>query len=351
MLRSRSASIIAQRAVVRSAAKRSSPAAVMALPGTTTTASPTISSISRQDDAPSSLSFLSRGLSTMASSESSSTIWPLLNKKVHSDEVIAKVGGWRIQQLKNENKHVSVVRYEHKNRTWTVHHVDYFSEAVAIGFLDGGLLPGDVVLNAMPEHWSETMVLQFACSKVGMTLYQLDHTTAKTNPDAFKESLKQALILTKANVFCSPETHDDVNYIELDKEVIPELIHFDSNDGTPFLSPRYPHLRYCLQTGYDDEEGEKQGFTRIHHFIVPAGTVDEWLQHRSFEPSTTMPMVEIGPSTPLMGTLELNERGIPVGIGKPLSNEQVIAQEGVWETYTKILKKEYHEVGGVGVVF
>ena len=67
------------------------------------------------------------------------------------------VGGLRIQEMKQENKHINVVRYEHKNRTWTVHHVDFYSEMLAIGFLDGGFLPGDVVLSWMPEHWSETV--------------------------------------------------------------------------------------------------------------------------------------------------------------------------------------------------
>lgn len=289
------------------------------------------------------------------STQEQSSIWPLNSssqynyKQKLSNEEIALVGGLRISQMKEENKHVSVVRYEHKNRTWTVHHVDYFSIALAIGFLDAGFLPGDVVLSCMPEHWSESMVLQFACSKAGMILYQLDHRTAKTDPDAFKESLKQALILTKANIYCSPETHDDVNYIELDKKVIPELTAFLRSEGLPFISPRYPHLRYCIQTGLNDDGGQ-EGFTRMHHFLVPAGTVEEWLQKAEREPTTTHPMTPILPSTPLMGTLELNDRGIPIGVGPSLSNAQVI-QEGAWETYCKILKKEYHEVPGVGVVF
>ena len=74
-----------------------------------------------------------------------------------SEPAPSLVGGLRIGQLKEENKHINVVRYEHKNRTWTVHHVDYFSEAMAIGFLDAGFIPGDVVLSTMPEHWSETV--------------------------------------------------------------------------------------------------------------------------------------------------------------------------------------------------
>lgn len=193
------------------------------------------------------------------------------------------------------------------------------------------------------------MVLQFACSKAGMTLYQLDHRLAKTDPVAFQEALKQALILTKANVYCTPETHDDVNYITLDKLVIPELQIFRFNEGLSFISPRYPHLRYCIHTGFEDQP-DKEAFIRIHHFLVPAGTVEEWLLKAEMDETTTLPMTPITPHTALMGTLECNDRGIPVGIGPSLSNADVI-EGNVWETYCKILKKEFHEVAGVGVVF
>ena len=55
-------------------------------------------------------------------------------------------------------------------------------------------------------------------------------------------------------------------------------------------------------------------------------------------------------STPLLGELKVDSNGIPTGVGKALSNEEIV-QKGVWPQMTSILKKEYSEVGGVGAVF
>ena len=64
-------------------------------------------------------------------------------------------GGAALAELKTASPHVDVVRYEHKNRTWSLNHVDYYATAMAIGFIDGGLAPSDVVLSWLPEHFSE----------------------------------------------------------------------------------------------------------------------------------------------------------------------------------------------------
>jgi hypothetical protein len=50
---------------------------------------------------------------------------------------------------------MDVVKYAHKNRTWTVQHVHYYSEALAIGLLENGFRTGDVVLSYLPAHLSE----------------------------------------------------------------------------------------------------------------------------------------------------------------------------------------------------
>jgi hypothetical protein len=40
------------------------------------------------------------------------------------------------------------------------------------------------------------------------------------------------------------EAGNDVNYIDLTTGVIPEIRIFDFADGMPFITPRYPHVRY-----------------------------------------------------------------------------------------------------------
>ena len=66
-------------------------------------------------------------------------------------------GGSMLNQIAKENPYKDVVRYEHKNRKWNLQHVDFYSEALAVGLLENGLQPGDVVLSWLPPHFSESV--------------------------------------------------------------------------------------------------------------------------------------------------------------------------------------------------
>ncbi len=72
-------------------------------------------------------------------------------------------GGSILTQLATENPYKDVVRYEFKNRKWNLQHVDFYSEALAIGLLENGLQPGDVVLSWLPSHFSESVSSSGAC--------------------------------------------------------------------------------------------------------------------------------------------------------------------------------------------
>jgi len=181
------------------------------------------------------------------------------------------------------------------------------------------------------------MVLQFACSKAGFVLYELDPATAIDDPVKAKEQLTAALALTKANVFISQEAGSDVNYVRLAEDVIPELRYFNHEDGMPFLTPRYPDLRFCLHTGYEQED--KWGWLLLKHMLVPSDNLKE---HVDVESLTS--------KTPLAGQFVMDANGIPTGLGTPLTNDEVI-KKGIWPTYNKILEKNFHKVEGVGVVF
>lgn len=61
----------------------------------------------------------------------------------------------KLQALKEENPYTDVVHYTHKNRTWSIQHVDYYSTALAIGLAENGLTTGDRVLSWLPQHFSE----------------------------------------------------------------------------------------------------------------------------------------------------------------------------------------------------
>jgi len=258
--------------------------------------------------------------------------------KLNAARSFSASAGGILKELATENPYKDVVRYEHKNRKWNLQHVDYYSEALAIGFVETGLQPGDVILSWLPAHFSESMVLQFACSKAGLVLYNLDPSLAITDPDKAREALASALKLTKANVLISQEAGDDVNYVRLCERVIPEIRYFDFAEGLPFVTPRFPHLRFPVHTGFD--QADKWGMLRYRHFIVPSDNLKDHLA--GFTPSD---------STPLLGELVLDASGVPTSVGKVKTNAEVMEMGGEFSTFNSILKKEFHEVDGVGVVF
>jgi hypothetical protein len=76
----------------------------------------------------------------------------------------AAAGGSQVDALASANPNLDVVRYEHKNITWTTRHVQYYSESLAIGFLEMGFTAGDVVLSWMPQHFSEQVEFELSCN-------------------------------------------------------------------------------------------------------------------------------------------------------------------------------------------
>jgi hypothetical protein len=161
------------------------------------------------------------------------------------------------------------------------------------------------------------MVLQFACAKAGLILYQLE-------PESNTDALSAALHSTQANVLVVPETHQDTNYIRLTQQVLPETRIFDFASGMPFVSAQFPHLRLPIHTGFDSKE--HAGFLPLRQFVVPT--------------SAPLPPLDIE-STPLAGLLST----------KQLLTHSQVMEQNIWPTYKNILEKKYHTVEGVGVVF
>ena len=179
------------------------------------------------------------------------------------------------------------------------------------------------------------MVLQFACSKAGMVLYNLDPDLATTDPAKAEEALAAALSLTKANILVQQEAGSDVNYINLTKRVVPELRVFDTSSGMPFVTPRFPDLRVCIHTGFDQDD--KEGFFPLRHMVVPSENLDSYVD------SST-----ITADTPLAGELDVKD-GMPVGT--KVHSHAAVMKTKFWPSYASILNKEFHQVEGTGVVF
>lgn len=186
-------------------------------------------------------------------------------------------------------------------------------------------------------------ILQFACSKAGLILYSLDPNPelAKQDPTKAKEALAKALELTNATILISQEAGDDVNYITLCEGVVPEIRIFDFSEGCQFFTPRYPHLRFPVHTGYTCTDNE--GMFLFRHFLVPSNNLDALLRGTGCK--------ALDGKTPLLGELVYGKDGVPTKIGKVLTNEEVFKAKDTWVQFSSILSREYREVPGVGVVF
>mmetsp|Transcript_6401 Transcript_6401/g.5232 ORF Transcript_6401/g.5232 Transcript_6401/m.5232 type:complete len:233 (-) Transcript_6401:3-701(-) len=227
---------------------------------------------------------------------------------------------------------------QHKNQKFAYKDVDFNSEAIACGFSEQGFQPGDVVLSWLPDHFSEQTILEFACSKAGLVLYKLDPSLATSDPEAAKSALKSALELSEANILITQEAGSDVNYVRLSEQVIPEIEIWDFGSGLPFFSPRFPHLRYPVHTGFDHED--KQGMIPYRHMISPSNELKSLLAEK--EPLTG--------ATPLCGALTIGADGVPTAKGKIMTNDEVVSSNA-WPIYNKILKKEYSEIEGTGNIW
>ena len=93
-----------------------------------------------------------------------------------------------------------------------------------------------------------------------------------------------------------------MNCVRLCESVIPEVRFFDFAEGKPFVTPRFPHLRFPVHiTGFDQDD--KWGMLLFKHFVVPSGNLDDLLQGFT-----------VDGSTPLLGELKIDANGIPTGI-------------------------------------
>jgi len=244
--------------------------------------------------------------------------------------------GQLVASLAEKFPNMDVLRYDHKNVKWSFKHIDHYADCVAIGLLEQGLQPGDAMLSWLPKHFCEQHVLQLACSKAGFILYELDPSQAINDKEGAKKALKKALEDTEATCLFSQEAGDSVNYVQLCREVIPEIRIFDFQKGMPFFTPRFPNLRFPIHTGF--EMNGKEGMLALKHLVVPSGEMNNLLGD-----------VKISGETPLRGELKIGSDGLPMK-GAILSNNGVIKAQ-IWPEISAMIEKKYTEVEGVGVVF
>lgn len=121
--------------------------------------------------------------------------------------------------------------------------------------------------------------------------------------------------------------------------MIPELRIFNQDDGMPFIAPQFPHLRLPIHTGFD--YSDKAGMIPFSDMLCPTNDLAASLKRTG---------KTVGDKTALMGELEVGSDGVPTKKGKVLNNDEVL-KSGAWPEFSAVLKKEYTEVEGTGVVF
>lgn len=105
-----------------------------------------------------------------------------------------------------------------------------------------------------------------------------------------------------------------MNYVKIVESIIPETRIFDLGDGKPFFTPRYPHLRFPIHTGFDYQG--KAGMVPLNEMICPTGDV-----------SSLLADVKLDGQTPLMGQFVLGSDGVPTKTGDILNNELVVERK------------------------
>jgi hypothetical protein len=98
-------------------------------------------------------------LGAISKTATAATVPPALSRKRFDNRGLSSSVATQLQSLTAENPYTDVVHYTHKNRTWSMQHVDYYSTALAIGLTENGLTVGDKVLSWLPHHFAEQVRL------------------------------------------------------------------------------------------------------------------------------------------------------------------------------------------------
>ncbi len=132
----------------------------------------------------------------------------------------------------------------HQNLRWTYEELKAKVDALAAGLLAIGLNPGDRLGIWSPNN-AEWVVTQFATAKAGIILVNI-------NPAYRLSEVEYALNKTGCRALITAATFKSSNYIEMLRELMPEL---DRTDSGNLASTRLPELRTVISLGNDPELG------------------------------------------------------------------------------------------------
>ena len=146
-------------------------------------------------------------------------------------------------------------------------------DRLAYGLVSLGLLKGDRVGIWSPNRY-EWLLTQFATARIGLILVNI-------NPAYRLSELEYALNKVQCKAIISAESFKTSNYIEMLKELAPELK--DCNAGH-LKAERLPHLRHVISMGNGNESGLFT-FSQILKFGTPVKTSDLDVISVNFNPN------------------------------------------------------------------
>ena len=161
---------------------------------------------------------------------------------------------------KHGNKNAAI--FSSQNIKLTYEELKLEIDRLACGLLTLGLIKGDRVGIWSPNRY-EWLLTQFATARIGLILVNI-------NPAYRLSELEYALNKVQCKAIISAESFKTSNYIEMLKELAPELK--DCNAGH-LKAERLPHLRHVISMGNGNESGLFT-FSQILKFGTPVKTSD-----------------------------------------------------------------------------
>lgn len=132
----------------------------------------------------------------------------------------------------------------HENVRWTYEELNVRADALAAGFLRLGLDPGDRI-GVWAPNCAEWALTQFAAAKAGLVLVTIN--------TAYRRSeLEYALNKVGCKAIVAASSHRGVQYIEMLRELAPEL---SRSKPDAFTSRRLPSLEFVVSIGAATEQG------------------------------------------------------------------------------------------------
>lgn len=211
---------------------------------------------------------------------------------------------------------LETVAYPASNYKWCYSECQKFVGALAAGLHEVGLKQGDALAVWMPDNTAEALVTKLVAARLGLVLVEID--VGVSDPTDLRTILNENSV---KNMIFDLEADDRYN-MNILKEVMPELNHYDDQFGMPFRSREVPSMKLLVHVNFE---------------IVPAVQNLRFLM--SFSAEHTLPDVPASVDTPRYIKYDAAPEGKAVK-GK-LMTEKELLESNSWPVVSAMLSKTH----------